>query len=129
MSQPIKEDPLRIHREALALYDAAKYSEAIDKFLLASQLYEKLGNYFDSSYMLFKAAECSFLQKEYETAIERFMKSAEIALGKGFDRFGLGALEYARDCYKAMKKETSKAFSDLQKQIDEVKKKVEAQSF
>jgi len=129
MSQPIKEDPLRIHREALALYDAAKYSEAIDKFLLASQLYEKLGNFFDSSYMLFKAAECSYLQKEYETAIERFMKSAEIALGKGFDRFGLGALEYARDCYKAMKKETSKAFSDLQKQIDEVKKKVEAQSF
>ncbi len=129
MSQPIKEDPLRIHREGLALYDAAKYSEAIDKFLLASQLYEKLGNYFDSSYMLFKAAECSFLQKEYETAIERFMKSAEIALGKGFDRFGLGALEYARDSYKAMKKETSKAFKDLQKQIDEVKKKVEAQSF
>jgi len=129
MSQPIKEDPLRIHREGLALYDAGKYSEAIEKFTQASQLYEKLGNFFDSSYMLFKAAECSFFQKEYEIAIERFMKSAEIALGKGFDRFGLGALEYARDCYKAMKKEKSKAFSDLQKQIDEVKKKLEAQSF
>lgn len=129
MNQPIKEDPLRTHREALALYDAGKYTEAIEKFLLASQLYEKLGNFFDSSYMLFKAAECSFLQKEYEIAIERFMKSAEIALGKGFDRFGLGGLEYARDCYKAMKKETGKAFSDLQKQIDEVKKKLEAQSF
>lgn len=129
MSQPIKEDPLRTHREGLALYDAGKYSEAIEKFMLASQLYEKLGNFFDSSYMLFKAAECSFFQKEYETAIERFMKSAEIALGKGFDRFALGALEYARDSYKAMKKETGKAFSDLQKQIDEVKKKLEAQSF
>ena len=129
MSQPIKEDPLRIHREALALYDAGKYSEAIEKFMLASQLYKKLGNFFDSSYMLFKAAECSFFQKEYEIAIERFMKSAEIALGKGFDRFALGALEYARDCYKAMKKEKSKAFKDLQKQIDEVKKKLEAQSF
>ena len=129
MSQPIKEDPLRIHREALALYDTGKYNEAIEKFMLASQLYEKLGNFFDSSYMMFKAAECSFFQKEYEIAIERFMKSAEIALGKGFDRFALGALEYARDCYKAMKKEKSKAFKDLQKQIDEVKKKLEAQSF
>ena len=129
MSQPVKEDPLRIHRDGLALYDGGKYSEAIDKFLLASQLYEKLGNFFDSSYMLFKAAECSFLQKEYEIAIERFMKSAEIALGKGYDRFGLGALEYARDCYKAMKKEKGKEFSELQKQIDEVKKKLEAQSF
>lgn len=129
MSQPIKEDPLRIHREGLALYDSGKYGEAIDKFLQASQLYEKFGNFFDSSYMLFKAAECSFFQKEYETAIERFMKSAEVALGKGFDRFGLGALEYARDCYKAMKKEKSKSFSELQKQIDEVKKKLEAQAF
>ena len=129
MSQPEKQDPLRIHRDGLALYDGGKYGEAIDKFLLASQLYEKVGNFFDSSYMLFKAAECSFLQKEYETAIERFMKSAEIALGKGFDRFGLGALEYARDCYKAIKKEKSKEFSKLQKQIEEVKKKLEAQSF
>ncbi len=129
MSQPIKEDPLRIHRDALALYDATKYSEAIDKFLQASQLYENVGNFFDSSYMLFKAAECSFLLREYETAIERFMKSAEIALGMGFDRFGLGAFEYARACFKAMKKEKGKEFSDLQKQIDEVKKKLEAQSF
>jgi tetratricopeptide (TPR) repeat protein len=129
MTQPIKEDPLKTHREGLALYDGGKYGEAIDKFLLASQLYEKFGNFFDSSYMLFKAAECSFFLKEYKTAIERFMKSAEIALSKGFDRFGLGALEYARDCYKAMKKEKSKEFSDLQKQIDEVKKKLEAQSF
>lgn len=129
MSQPVKEDPLKIHREGLALYDAAKYKEAIDKFMQASQLYERLGNFFDSSYMLFKAAECSFLLKDYETAIERFMKSADIATGKGYDRFGLGALEYARDSYKAMGKEKAKAFSDLQKRIDEVKKKLEAQAF
>ncbi len=108
MSQPGKEDPLKIHREGLALYDGGKYGEAIDKFLQASQLYEKVGNFFDSSYMLFKAAECSFLLKEYDIAIERFMKAADIALSKGFDRFGLGALEYARDCYKAMNKEKSK---------------------
>ena len=129
MSQPGKEDPLRIHREGLSLYDVGKYGEAIEKFMQASQLYEKVGNFFDSSYMLFKAAECSFLQKEYETAIERFIKAADIALGKGFDRFGLGALEYARDCYKAMKKEKSKEFTDLLKRIDEVKKKLEAQAF
>jgi tetratricopeptide (TPR) repeat protein len=129
MSQPVKEDPLKIHREGLALYDATKYKEAIDKFMQASQLYEKLGNFFDSSYMLFKAAECSFLLKDYKTAIERFTKAADIATGKGYDRFGLGALEYARDCYKAMGKEKAKAFSDLQKRIDEVKKKLEAQAF
>lgn len=129
MSQPEKEDPLKIHREGLALYDGSKYAEAIDRFLQASQLYEKVGNFFDASYMLFKAAECSYLTKEYETAIERFMKAADIALGKGFDRFGLGALEYARDCYKAMKKEKSKEFTSLQKQIDKVRKKLEAQAF
>jgi len=129
MSQPVKEDPLKIHREGLALYDSAKYKEAIDKFLRASQLYEKLGNFFDASYMLFKAAECSFLLKEHEIAIERFSKAADIALGKGFDRFGLGALEYARDSYKAMGMEKCKEFTELQKRIDEVKKKLEAQAF
>lgn len=129
MSQPIKEDPLRIHREGLALYDGTKYKEAIEKFMQASQLYEKVGNFFDSSYMLFKAAECSFLLKDHETAIERFVKAADIAIGKGYDRFALGALEYARDSYKAMGKDKTKAFSDLQKRITEVKKKVEAQSF
>ncbi len=129
MSQPEREDPLRIHREGTALYDSGKFKEAIEKFLQASQLYEKLGNFFDSSYMLFKAAECSFLLKDYETAVEGFLKSADISLGKGFDRFGLGALEYARDCYKAMAKEKSKEFAGLQKRIDEVKKKLEAQAF
>jgi len=129
MSQPERKDPLKIHREGTALYDSGKYKEAIEKFLQASQLYEKLGNFFDSSYMLFKAAECSFLLKDYETAVERFLKSADISLGKGFDRFGLGALEYVRDCYKAMAKEKSKEFAELQKRIDEVKKKLEAQAF
>ncbi len=129
MSQHEREDPLKIHREGTALYDSGKYKEAIEKFVLASELYEKLGNFFDSSYMLFKAAECSFLLKDYVTAVERFLKAADISLGKGFDRFGLGALEYARDCYKAMAKEKSKEFAKLQKQIDEVKKKLEAQAF
>ena len=129
MSQPERQDPLKIHREGTALYDSGRFKEAIEKFLQASQLYEKLGNFFDSSYMMFKAAECSFLLKDYETAVERFLKAADISLGKGFDRFGLGALEYARDCYKAMAKEKSKESAELQKRIDEVKKKLEAQAF
>jgi len=129
MSQAGKEDPLKIHREGTALYDSGKYKEAIDKFLLASQLYEKMGNFFDASYTLFKAAECSFLMKDYLIAIERFVKAANIALGKGYDRFGLGALEYARDCYKAAGKEKDKKVADLKKRIDEVKKKLAAQAF
>jgi len=129
MSQVGKEDPIKIHREGTALYDSGKYNEAIDKFLQASQLYEKMGNFFDASYTLFKAAECNFLMKDYKTAIERFLKAADIALEKGYDRFGLGALEYARDSYKAAGKEKDKKVSDLKKKIVEVKKKLEAQGF
>jgi len=129
MSQTGREDPIKVHREGTALYDGGKHKEAIEKFLQASQLYEKLGNFFDSSYTLFKAAECSFLLKDYETAIERFLKAADIALEKGFDRFGLGALEYAHDCYKAAGKEKSKKVTSLKKKIAQVKKKLEAQAF
>jgi len=129
MSQAGKEDPVKIHREGTALSDSAKYKEAIDKFLQASQLYEKNGNFFDASYTLFKAAECSFFLKDYKTAIERFLKAADIALEKGYDRFGLGSLEYARDCYKAAGKEKDKKVADLKKRIAEVKKKLEARAF
>jgi len=129
MSQVGKEDPIKIHREGTALYDCGKYNEAIDKFLQASQLYEKMGNFFDASYTLFKAAECNFLLKDYEAAIERFLKAGDIAIEKGYDRFGLGALEYARDCYKAGGKEKDKKVSELKKKIAEVKKKLEAQAF
>jgi len=129
MSQKEREDPIQIHRDGTALYDSGKLKEAIDKFLHASELYQKVGNFFDSSYTLFKAAECSYLLKDYDTAIERFLKAADIALEKGYDRFGLGALEYARDAYKAAGKEKDKKVADLKKKIDEVKKKVEAQAF
>jgi tetratricopeptide (TPR) repeat protein len=127
--QPPKEDPLKLHREGTGLYDSGKYKEAMEKFLEASGLYEKLGNFFDASYMLFKAAECSFLLKDYNTAIERFTKSADIALEKGYDRFGLGALEYALDCYKAAGKEKGKKAAELKTKITEVKKKLEAAGF
>jgi len=127
--QPPREDPVKIHREGTSLYDSGKYKEAMDKFLEASGLYEKLGNFFDASYMLFKAAECSFLLKEYDIAIERFMKSADIALEKGYDRFGLGALEYALDSYKAAGKEKSKQVTELKARIKKVKEKLEAAGF
>ena len=60
MSQASKVDPIKTHREGTAPYDSGNYKEAIDKFLQASILYGKVGDFFDSSYTLFKAAECSF---------------------------------------------------------------------
>ena len=118
-----KEDPLKTHREGTALSDSGKYKKAIDKFLEASKLYEKVGNIFDASYTLFKAAECSFLLKDYDTAIERFLKAADLSFGKGYDRFGLGALEYALDSYKAAGKEDDKKTVELKKKIKELKQK------
>ena len=117
-----KEDPVKIHREGTALSDKGEYKEAAEKFMQASELYNKLGNFFDTSYMLYKAAECNFTLKEYEVAIERFQKSANIAFEKGFDRFGVSALEYERDCYKALKKKKEEA--KLDKKIKELKAKL-----
>jgi hypothetical protein len=50
MSQVSKVDPVKTHREETALYDSGNYKEATDKFLQASQLYEKVGDFFDASY-------------------------------------------------------------------------------
>lgn len=50
-------------------------------------------------------------------------------LERGYDRFGLGALEYASDCYKAAGKERGKRAADLRKRIADLKKKLEAQAF
>jgi len=96
-----RKDPIKIHREGTALSDTGKHEEAIAKFLEASELYEKAGNVFDASYTLYKAAEGSFVLKDYDTASERFLKAAELSFEKGYDRFGVSALEYALDCYKA----------------------------
>ena len=100
----------------------------MDKFLQAYPLYEKAGDFFDASYVLFEAAECSFFLKNYEIAIERFPKAANIASERGYDRFRLAALEYAEDCYKAAGKESGKDVAELKKRIAEVKKKIEAQA-
>ena len=64
MSQVGKEDPVKTHRDGTALYDSGIYEGAIDKFLQAYQSYEKVGDFFDASYVLFKAAECSFFLKK-----------------------------------------------------------------
>ena len=129
MSQASKVDPIKTHREGTALYDNENYKEALDKFLQASQLYRKVGDFFDSSYTLFKAAECSFLLEDYPKAVERFLEAADKMLERGYDRLALGSLEYANDCYRAAGKEKGKKVTDLKKRIAEVKKKLEAQAF
>jgi tetratricopeptide (TPR) repeat protein len=124
-----KEDPIKLHKKGNVLYETEKYEEAAEKFVRSSELYEKKGNFFDASNMIFKAGECSFMLKDYETALERFKKSADVAFKKGFDRFGVSALEYALDCKKALKKERSKEALELQKKIKEVKNKLASQLF
>lgn len=117
-----KKDPIKIHKEGTAFSDAGKHKEAIEKFLEASKLYEKVGNVFDASYVLYKAAECSYILKDYSTAIERFLNAAELSFKKGFDRFGVSALEYALDCYKAAGEEEK--IEELKEKIKEAKEKL-----
>ncbi len=119
-----KEDPIKIHREGTALSDVGKHEEAMEKFLQASELYEKASNFFDASYVLFKAAECNYLLKDYSTATERFLKAADLAFKVGYDRFGLSAMEYALDCYKAMGDEGK--IKELKKKIKKLKEKLVA---
>ena len=124
MVESTKKDPMKIHKEGTAFYETGKYKEAMDKFLEASQLYEKASNIFDASYTMYKAGECSFALKDYKTATEDFMKSAELAFSKGFDRFGISAWEYAADCYKATGDEEKAR--ELKKKITDAKTKASA---
>lgn len=117
-----EEDPINLHRIATTLYDNKKYEEAAEAFLKAAQLYEKVQNFFDASYSLFKAAECMFYLEKYEAAAEKFMKAAELAFSKGYDRFGVSALEYARDSYQRLGKQEK--VRELQSKIDEIKGKL-----
>jgi tetratricopeptide (TPR) repeat protein len=120
----VREYPVRLHKDANNLMDQGKYTEARDLFLKTAELYYKCQNYFDSTTMYYKAAECSFALKEYEKAIELFMKSAQISFDKAFDRFGVSALEYARDAQKALG--NTKEVEELEKRIKEVKTKLES---
>lgn len=124
MSQAEREDPVRMHKEANTLFEAGKYKEAEEIFLKTAGLYFKVQNFFDSTSMYYKAGECAFALKEYEVAVEHFTKSAELSFQKGFDRFGVSALEYERDCYKALGKNAK--IKQVDKKIKDIKKKLEA---
>ncbi len=123
MSQAVKDDPVKMHKEANTLFEAGKYKEAEELFAKTADLYYKVQNYFDSTSMRYKAGECAFALKNHEKAVEFFEKSAELSFQKGFDRFGVSALEYARDAYKALGKRAK--VKELDKKILEVKKKLE----
>lgn len=119
-----KEDTVKLHKQANALYDTGKYKDAGEMFLKTAELYYKVQNYFDSTTMYYKAGECAFLLKDYKAALEHFNKSAELSFQKGYDRFGVSALEYARDCYRELKEQTK--VKELEKKIKEIKAKLES---
>jgi tetratricopeptide (TPR) repeat protein len=119
-----REDSIKMHKDANALMETGKLEEARELFLRTAELYKKKQNYFDSTTMLYKAGECSFTLKEYEKALEQFMQSAELSFNKGYDRFGVSALDYARDCQKALG--NTEEVEELTKKIKEVKEKLES---
>jgi len=123
----VREDPIKMHKEANALMENGKYAEAKDIFVKTAELYYKGQNYFGSAEMYYKAGECAFALKDYEKGTELFTKSSDISFNKGFDRYGVSALDYARDCYKALG--NTEKVEELTKKIKEVKEKLEAAGF
>jgi tetratricopeptide (TPR) repeat protein len=119
-----KEDPIKMHKDANNIMEAGKYEEAKELFLRTAELYRKKQNYFDATTMLYKAGECSFALKEYKKAIEYFMQSAELSFDKGYDRFGISALDYAKDSHKALG--NTKEVQELTEKIKETKIKLES---
>jgi len=119
-----REDPVKMHKDANSLMENGKYQEAKDMFLRTAELYRKAQNYFDATTMFYKAGECDFALKNFEKAAETFMKSAELSFQKGFDRFGVSALDYAKDCQKALG--NKEKVEELEKKIKEVKAKLES---
>lgn len=124
MTEKVREDPVKMHKDANNLMDNGKHTEARELFLRTAELYRKAQNFFDATTMYYKAGECSFALKEYEKAIEQFTKSAELSFEKGFDRFGLSALDYAKDCNKALG--NTQQVAELEKKMKEVKAKLES---
>ncbi len=118
-----KVDVIKLHKDAQALMEGGKLAEARDLFAKVADLYYKGQNYFGSAEMNYKAGECSANLKEYEKAVEFFNKSSEISFNKGFERYGVSALENTRDAYKALGK-TAEA-DEVSKKIAEVNKKNE----
>lgn len=117
----VREDPIKMHKDANALMENGKYEEAKDLFIKVADLYFKGQNYFGAAEMTYKAGECSFALKDYAKAVELFSKSAEISFGKGFERYGVSALEQARDSQKVLG--NTKEVEELNKKIKEISDK------
>ena len=117
----VKEDPIKMHKEAGALMENGKYAEARDIYVKTAELYYKGQNYFGAAEMYYKAGECASALKDYEKAAEFFMKSSEISFSKAFDRYGVSALEQARDSQKALGK--TKEVDELNNKIKEINDK------
>jgi tetratricopeptide (TPR) repeat protein len=100
MSTLNKEDPIKLHKDAIALMENGKFIEAQDLFTKSGELYYKGQNYFGAAEMYYKAGECNVNLKEYPKAVEFFTKASDIALNKGFDRYGLSALQEAQNTQK-----------------------------
>jgi tetratricopeptide (TPR) repeat protein len=124
MTEKVREDPVKMHKDANNLLDSGKHQEARELFLRTAELYRKAQNYFDATTMYYKAGECSFALKEYEKATEQFTQSADLSFQKGYDRFAISALDYAKDCHKALG--NKKKVAELEKKIKEVKTKLES---
>jgi tetratricopeptide (TPR) repeat protein len=117
----VKEDPIKMHKDAITLMENGKYAEAKDLFMKVAELYYKGQNYFGAAEMNYKAGECSFSMKDYIKAAELFKKSSDISFAKGFERYGVSALEQARDSQKALG--NSKEVEELEKKIKEINDK------
>ncbi len=117
----VREDPIKMHKDAITLMENGKYAEAKDLFMKVAELYYKGQNYFGAAEMNYKAGECSFSMKDYTKAAELFKKSSDISFAKGFERYGLSALEQARDSQKALG--NAKEVEELEKKIKEINDK------
>jgi len=117
----VREDPIKMHKDAITLMENGKYAEAKDLFMKVAELYYKGQNYFGAAEMNYKAGECSFSMKDYTKAAELFKKSSDISFAKGFERYGVSALEQARDSQKALG--NSKEVEELDKKIKEINDK------
>jgi len=114
----VREDPIKLHKDANALMENGKYAEARDLFVKVADLYYKGQNYFGAAEMNYKAGECSFSLKDYPKAAELIKKSADVALSKGFDRYGISGLEQARESQKVLG--NTKEVEELEKKIKEL---------
>jgi tetratricopeptide (TPR) repeat protein len=120
-----KEDPIKLHKDANALMENGKLEEARDLFIKVAELYYKGQNYFGAAEMNYKAGECSLNLKDYQKGVELFMKSSEISFNKGFERYGINALESARECQKALG--NTQEVEEITKKIDDFNKKQQEQ--